>query len=873
MTEEREDRRPDPEALLKAIQKEETQAGRGRLKIFFGACAGVGKTYAMLSEARSRRKQGTDVVIGIAETHERAETGELLDGFEVLPRKKENGRIAQHEFDMEAALARRPQLLIVDELAHTNLRGSRHAKRWQDVEELLDAGIDVYTALNVQHLESLNDIVAEVTGITVRETVPDRIFSDAAEVKLVDLPVAELLRRLEDGKIYLPEVARRASRNFFREGNLIALRELALRCTADRVDAQMRAYRAETAVEGIWETQERFLVAIGDRSEDAKLVRETARLANRLKSEWIAVHAERSQVSDEAKKRVFSHLKLAEELGAETVLLSGSDTAGVIADFAVRRNVTKAVIGVRKKRRLIPAAGLAERIQKKAPGIDVLQIALPDGKEEARAEKNAFPAGNYVKAVLLWAVAMSAAAALLAVFEPANVIIVLFLATVAAGGFYGAGPAALVTLLSALAFDFFYVPPVLEFTGNSAEYLFTFVLVLAAGVYVGRLSGRLRGEAENAGKRDFASTAVAGLAKQLSASLTREQAETVLEKHLGPILDAQIRLALPSGKSGQIALLSNDTADLEVAQWSFDHGREAGAGTQTLSASPARCVPLKTSKSTLGVLILYPKEASALENPENRRLLDVCAAQAAQTLERLEYSEVARETLVKTESEKIRVTLLRTISRDMKQPLESILKAVGRLRPNLQKSENSVQLSLIQGQTALLKRLSASLDEMARLRTGAEELNMETLDLQELIRELVARYWSIDSDRTIETEADADLPKVTADRALLRKALENLIDNAVKYSPAEQPIRVEAKVSEGGVAVCVRDHGTGLPAAVRAVSEKAEQDRSDAVRSSGLGLALVRLIASAHRGRVTTENCPDGGAAVTLWLPRNQSVQ
>ena len=437
--------RPDPDALLASIQKSEDESGRGKLKIFFGACAGVGKTYTMLTEAKAQLKAGVDVVVGLAETHGREETSELLDGFEILPKRTVQGRSNLHEFDIEAALKRHPQLLVVDELAHSNLPGSRHAKRWQDVEELLEAGIDVYTALNVQHLESLNDVVAGITGITVRETVPDRIFDEAWEVRLVDIPADELLKRLDEGKIYLPNIAARAAHNFFRKGNIIALRELALRRTADRVDAQMRAYRQESAIATVWEAQDRLLVAIGTSTDSARLVRETARLANRMKAEWIAVHVEDpSRPDSEEKKRVFDVLNLAGQLGAETTVLSGSDPVAVIAEYARRRNVTKIVLGAKPRSKFaIFRAGVADKLLTRYPDLDVVQIALEDSKTRERSkwlngEGNA-PAINYLWATIACVATLVATAFLLSIFEPANVIILILLMAVAVGAVWGSG--------------------------------------------------------------------------------------------------------------------------------------------------------------------------------------------------------------------------------------------------------------------------------------------------------------------------------------------------------------------------------------------------------------------------------------------------
>lgn len=871
--------RPDPDALLASIQKSEDESGRGKLKIFFGACAGVGKTYTMLTEAKAQLKAGVDVVVGLAETHGREETSELLDGFEILPKRTVQGRSNLHEFDIEAALKRHPQLLVVDELAHSNLPGSRHAKRWQDVEELLEAGIDVYTALNVQHLESLNDVVAGITGITVRETVPDRIFDEAWEVRLVDIPADELLKRLDEGKIYLPNIAARAAHNFFRKGNIIALRELALRRTADRVDAQMRAYRQESAIATVWEVQDRLLVAIGTSTDSARLVRETARLANRMKAEWIAVHVEDpSRPDSEEKKRVFDVLNLAGQLGAETTVLSGSDPVAVIAEYARRRNVTKIVLGAKPRSKFaIFRAGVADKLLTRYPDLDVVQIALEDSKTRERSkwlngEGNA-PAINYLWATIACVATLVATAFLLSIFEPANVIILILLMAVAVGAVWGCGPAAWAVFLAALAFDFFYVPPILKFTTNNTQYIFTFFLVLITAVYVGLMSGKLRREADLACVRDFRSSAVAELAKELTKSITVEQVAEVVQRHLSPLLQADISLGFPD-HDDRLSFKSKKLPDIEVAQWSYDHSQEAGLGTMTLSAAKERMIPLLTRRRCWGVMALSPTGALTLENPDTKRLLDACAVQVAQTIERIEYSNIAKDAMIRGEAERMRATLLGAVSRDISLPVNSILKTTEKLLPELLGSPYSAAVSSIQGQAALLRRLTGNLKEMARLQAGNAELDLAQTDISQLITEAAGQFWSIDSGKTIQTDVSSDLPKVRIDRSLIMRALENLIDNAEKYSPKGTPVEISAQGKNHGVEIVVRDHGKGIPQGIKAfAAEVAAGEATSAPpaesgeRKAGLGLALVRVIAEAHHGKVSAANMPDGGAAVKLWLP------
>ena len=873
MASEQFEQRPDPEQLLEKIRKDQKRRDRGQLKIFFGACAGVGKTYAMLQEAQAQKAAGVDVVVGLAETHEREETKRLLEGLEILPKKELPGRSSLHEFDIDAALRRSPRLIVVDELAHTNLPGSRHQKRWQDVEELLDAGIDVYTALNVQHLESLNDVVEGITGIHVRETVPDWVFNDAEEVKLVDLPAAELLKRLEEGKIYLPNIARRAAKNFFRKGNIIALRELALRKTADRVDEQMRAYRQESAIASVWQAQDRLLVAVGGGEEDGKVIRETARLAGRMKAEWIAVHVEVPGESDDDRRESFEAMHLAEQLGGETTVLSGANRAELLAEYASRRNVTKIVIGVRQRRgKFLQWPDLADRIQQKCPYIDIIQISL-QAKEKTRRKASGpgefSPLRNYFLATLACALTIATAAFLLTVFEPANVIILIFLMAVCVAIALGIGPAAWVVVLSALSFDYFYVPPTFQFTGDNAQYLFTFGLILVVSLGIGRMAAHLKRETALACSRDFRSSSVAGFARELASAVTREEVRKIAQSHLPPILQAEVRLALPD-EAGRLHFEDGSgEGDIEVAQWSYDHAEEAGLGTQTLSASRERTVPVCSAGDCFAVASLLPADQSQFGQPDTRRLIDGCMFLMAQTLQRISYAGIARQSMEKDARATGRSAMVGAVTQDIARPVVAIRDAADRLLQSVPPGEALADVLNIRSQAGVLLRLTGNLKDVVRLQVGDATLEREAVKAN-VIAESVSRVFrTAGTGKTLVVKADEDLPEVRVDVTLVRRALSNLIDNAVKYAPAGSEVEVQVEAAEGGVMFSVRDQGPGLPQDVLAFFERGERPEADLDQAEnvGLGLALVRLTAQAYGGKVSAANLPQGGARMQLWLP------
>ena len=889
------DQRPDPDELLEKVHREEARAGRGRLKVFFGACAGVGKTYAMLTAAQGLHAQGADLVVGVAETHGRSETAHLLEGLEVLPPRRIAYRGRQlTEFDLDAALARHPRLILVDELAHSNVGGSRHPKRWQDVEELLAAGIDVYTTVNVQHLESLNDIVGHITGIRVRETVPDHVFDQADEVVLVDLPPDELLQRLKEGKVYLPDQAQTAIRNFFRKGNLIALREIALRRTADRVDAQMRDYRADQAIQQVWPARERILVCVGPNAGGEQLVRAAARLAASLKADWLAIYVETPRLQRLGTVRrdaLLATLRLAQELGAATATLAADDLASSILAYARSRNVSKLVIGRSRRRALsrLLDPPLPDRLSELAGDLDVYVVSRSVDEKPGQASSGT-PAGllletphdagwpGYGWAAAICAVVSLVAAAAQLVVDLENVIMLYLLGVVWATVRFGRGPGLLASFLSVLAFDFFFVPPPLSFTVRDTQYLLTFAMMLTVALIISSLAARLRYQARIATYRERRTNALFDLGKELAGALTTAQIIDIGCRHLRGEFRAQVALLLPDARDEVHPARAGETAaclrspDLGVAQWVYDHHEPAGLGTHTLPANPALYLPLRAPMRTRGVLALAPEEPRLIALPEQYRLLETFAAQIALALERVHYVEVAQDALVAMESERMRNALLSTLSHDLRTPLTAI---VGLSSAVLKRLEDApaAQRELAHDLHEEAHRMSgmvSNLLDMARLQGGNVQLNRQWQTLEEVVGTALRATARVLGSRDIRVSLPEDLPLLHFDAVLLERVLVNLLENAAKYTPTESPIAIGAAPDADAVHVWVDDLGPGLPPGMedRIFDRFTRGERETSRPGTGLGLALCRAIIEAHGGHIRAENRAGGGARFAFTLPR-----
>ena len=891
MTEGRDDIRPDPDALLARIEDERLRTTRGRLKIFFGASPGVGKTFAMLAEAQRLRQDGRDVVVGLVETHGRSETLRLLDGLETLARKRieYRGHVLE-EFDLDTALARKPAVLLVDEFAHTNAPGSRHPKRHQDVLELLGAGIDVYTTVNVQHIESLNDIIGGITGIKVRETLPDHAFDNADEVVLVDLTPDDLLQRLKDGKVYFPEQAARAVENFFRKGNLLALRELALRRTADRVDTQMRSYRVEhVAGAPIWKTRDALLVGIGPQGGDEAVVRSAARLAAGLEATWHAVHVETPALarrSSERRRSILATLKLAQDLGAQTATLGAPDPAVALVHYARAHNLGKLVLGRSARRPPLfrwrrSATG---RVSVLAPDLDVILVgrahtADPQEQDPALHPPAPSETRRYGAAVLASAATALIASPLHDVFELSNIVMLFLLSVVGVAMFLGRGPAVLAAIMNVLAFDWFFVPPRFAFAVADAQYVFTFVVMLTVGLVVGQLTAGLRHQATFAGEGEERARRLFEMARELSAALAPEQVVEIGERFVAAALrgkTAVLTLDEDETLTAQQASEERPEIDLAIARWCVDHGEPAGTATDTLPGAGKLYLPLKAPVRTRGVLVVEPTDPGQLMIPEQRRMLETCAALIAIAVERVHFVTVAQRTLVDMESERLRNSVLSALSHDLRTPLTALVGLSETLSNELARApdrgDSRSKALAIRDQARRTALLVDNLLEMARLEAGHVHLRRDWQSIEELVGSALAALEPALEGRTLDVDIPADLPLVACDGALIERVLFNLVENATKYTPTGSPIRIGATQADAEISIAIEDRGPGLPPGrEQSIFDKFTRgQRESVVPGVGLGLAICRAIVEAHGGTIRAENREGGGARFVFTLPADE---
>ncbi len=879
------DNRPDPEALLKLIRTAEAEP-RSRLKIFLGYAAGVGKTYAMLEAARQRRQEGRDLVVGYVESHGRQETDALLEGMTVIPPALITYQgVSLPEMDLDAVLSRKPQIVLVDELAHTNAPGSRHDKRWQDVEELLGAGIDVYTTVNVQHFESLNDVVAKITGVVVREKVPDRLLDEAAEIRLVDIPPEELLQRLQEGKIYLPHKAAAAIQKFFQPGNLIALRELSLRRAASRVDGQMRAYMESNSIAGPWPVSERLLVCISGGPSSEKLIRSTRRLADELNAPWLALYIETpggTRQLQENRELVWKELRLAESLGAQVTSLTAESIPHTVAEYALQHNVTKIVVGKPTKSRWheFLRQPLVDQIIRLSGAIDVYVVSIYSAGNRMRSRgaqpQHPVAVALYMKSLMAVLLASLACEALRHFLAPTNMVMIYLLAVVMAALRLGRKPAILTAFLSVLAFDFFFVPPRLTLAVADTEYLITFLAFFSVGVVISTLVSKTRERAEALREREVQTASLYYLSRDLAGSGGIEAIMDAMIRNVGESLHCTVAILLPEGerlefKKGSPGV-NPDPKELAVADWAFRNGQPAGRGTDTLGSSALLFLPLQGSATLLGVLGVTLENDAEHHSPQIRRLLDAFASQAAMAMERVQLGKQAAQAQLLQARETLERALLNSISHDLRTPLSSIIGVLSSLKDEGDNLSADVRRELLESASEEANRLNrfvGNLLDMTRLEAGKLTLRKELCDVQDLIGCALAALEPRISSREVTIRMLPVMPPVPMDLVLMTQVLVNLLENTLKYSAPVTPVEIIARTDAPWLVIQVADQGRGVPDHdLKRIFDKFYRiPVPEGAGGTGLGLSICKGIVEAHSGSIRAENRSGGGLRVTIKLP------
>jgi len=878
--------RPSPDALLEQAGRE----SRGRLKIFLGAAPGVGKTYEMLMAGRARRADGVDVVIGVVETHGRKETEALVHGFEVIPRRTIDYRGQQlHEMDLDAILRRRPSLVLVDELAHTNAHGSRHPKRYLDVEELLAEGIDVYSTLNIQHVESLNDVVAQITRIRVRETVPDSIIDRADDIEIIDLTPEDLIKRLGEGKVYVPGTARRATENYFSRGNLTALRELALRRTAQRVDDQLLSHMRSHAIEGPWAAGERVLVAVDDQPRGPGLVRYARRQAERLRAPLVALNIETARsigMSDAAKDRLARTLRLAEQLGAEAVTLPGQDIAAEIIRYAQASNVTHIVIGrpTRPRWRELISGSLTDALIRNAGDISVHVVA---GSEESAppatgvtlASPQGFNLVPYALSTLYTGIALGVGLLFDRILDIGNIGLVFIMAVLAAALTAGLGAALYASVVAALAFNFFFLPPFYTLTIAEPDSVVALLLFFAVAVIASNLTARVQRQSLAARQRARTTEDLYSFSKKLAGTGTLDDVLWATAFQIASMLKVRVVLLLPengsiSVKAGYPPEDTLDEADIAAAKWAWENNHAAGRGADTLPGARRLYLPLRTGRTAVGVVGLDNDKQGPLLTPDQQRLLDALVDQAAIAIERIQLVADVDRARLAAEADRLRSALLTSISHDLKTPLAAVVGAAGTLRDygrDIPAEQRNELLATIIDEAERLNRFIANLLDMTRLEFGAIEPTWGFHYAGDIVGTALTRARKITAGHRVEVAIPPDLPMLKLDPVLFEQALFNLIDNAAKYAPEGTAIRIEGERAGASVAIRILDEGPGIPDEdlERIFDTFYRVKQTDRVRAgTGLGLSICRGFVEAMGGRITAANRPGHrGAAFTITMP------
>jgi two-component system sensor histidine kinase KdpD len=886
--------RPSPEALLEAARREES--GSGRLKIFVGAAPGVGKTYEMLQAARAKIKEGADVVIGVVETHGRKETQALLEGLELIPRRRlEYKGQWLEEMDIDATIARRPKLALVDELAHTNAPGSRHPKRYLDVEELLRLGFDVYTTVNIQHIESLNDVVAQITHVRVRETVPDSVFDRADAIELVDLTPDDLIQRLKEGKVYVPRQAERALEHYFSPGNLTALRELALRRTAERVDEQLLTHMQQHAIPGPWAAGERILVCISEDARAAGLVRYAKRLADRLHAPFTALYLETSrslQLTEEERDRIADTLRLAERLGGDGITIPATSrrVADDVVAYAQANNVTQIVIGKSYRTRWfeILHGSVVHDLVRRSGNISVHVItgeALatePIPKKSVRTAEStvAFDPRPYLAALAAVAVALGLGEAIQQLFGGIETVDLVFLtAIVIIAVRFGLWASLAASIAASLCYNFFFLPPIYTFTITDPINIAAFVLFVVVAVIVSHVAARGRTQTVTAQERVRTLELLYAFSRKLAGAGTLDDVLWAAAYQTALMLSVRVVFLLPENgflavKAGYPPEDALDDADLAAANWAWDNNRSAGRGSDTLPGARRLFLTMRTGRGKIGIVGIDSDKPGPILTPDQRRLLDALIDQNALAIERVHLVEDLVQAQRTAETDRLRSALLTSISHDLKTPLAAVLGAAGTLRDlsgSLGESERADLLATVIDESERLTRFIANLLDMTKLESGAVVPNTALHDVSEILGSALHRARKILAHHRVEIELAPDLPMLELDAVLFEQVLFNLFDNAAKYAAQGTTVRIQGWREGSSIALQILDEGNGIPPdELEHIFDKFYRARKgDQVRAgTGLGLAISRGFVEAMHGTIMAANRTDrSGAVFTIRLP------
>jgi two-component system, OmpR family, sensor histidine kinase KdpD len=879
--------RPDPDALLRMLKKEEERSEKGKLKIFFGMCAGVGKTYSMLSEARDVVAKGIDLVVGYIETHKRMETAELVLGLEVVPRKKIEYRgTALEEMDIDAILARKPKVVLVDELAHTNAPGSRHARRYQDVLEILENGMDVYTTLNVQHLESRADTVAQITGSIVRETVPDSIFDAADEIKVIDISPDELLKRLQEGKVYTTERSRQAVENFFRKGNLSALREMSLRMTAERVDQQIREYRQGQRITGTWKSGQRLIAAISPSPHSVSVIRWARRVSHTMDASWVVVYVGLAdKLSEEEKEQLARNIKLARELGADVVTTSGVSIADSLIRVAREQNASQILVGKPDRFVFSRAARLIDHLIQRSTDLDIYIVGQEAG-QTTRKISSLLPRPQstslqYVSAVVLVLLAALVCFPFQDFIGYRTVSFMLLLVVSLLPLKLGPGPTVVAAAVGALSWDFLFIPPRFTFSiSNLEDSLLAAMFFLVAAV-TGVLSAKVRKRERIIRQREARTSALFALTKDLSSAHSQDEVITSAVSNIKKYFDADVAVIMGDAE-GEMAASAHasssfqpDSKEYSVAAWVYWNEKKAGKNTDTLPSARATYFPMSGPRYPLGVIGVRLGDDAELTIDEET-LLENFISQITSAIERELLNELNRRSVVVAESERLYKTLFNSISHEFRTPIATIIGVSENLLERNFTEDDSLkreQLNEIHMAAERLNRLVANLLDMTRLESGMIRPRLDWCDPRDVVNRALKNLEKELERHKVTVDIDGSVPLMKLDFGLIEQALTNLIHNAALHTPADSEITVKAGVEDGSVVISVADNGPGLPEEdIDRVFDKFYRASKGRTGGTGLGLTIARGFVEAHHGTIAAANRAMGGAEFEVKLPLNEKV-